>query len=344
MSKEQEKDMLDDLIDDNEVKEKSNDNQMLNLSKAGSHKKNVGSSGKRGKKSAVMDEEEQQKKILSILLKFVLPMIVISTITLVVGFIFGKIFYEEPDTTPQNTTLESRTTVEELTENYQGDQVDALRKQIEQLGSQTEVSSAFSEGKELLAFKRMNEDTKNVIEPFIDKLLTTPRYADDRELELKRKDLMEYTTEKGANALYPLLTGMSPAKDLEFDGERSASTFSTLLGVDKNDNQVYFTMTPYRANDEVVNATYIIKVDKEESLITYATYTGILGSDSTGNITYEALKDALDGNSVTTEAKENKKDNEQDSDKDNNKDENKDDNKDENKDENKDDNKDENKE
>src|SRR5699024_10300844 len=130
MSKEQEKDMLDDLIDDNEVKEKSNDNQMLNLSKAGSHKKNVGSGGKRGKKSAVMDEEEQQKKILLILLKFVLPMIVISTITLVVGFIFGKIFYEEPDTTPQNTTLESRTTVEELTENYQGDQVDALRKQI----------------------------------------------------------------------------------------------------------------------------------------------------------------------------------------------------------------------
>lgn len=259
-----------------------------------------GKKGKKRKRYNADSAEENKNKIMGILLKHVLPIMGTFIIAVILTLVIASMFTGGSDEeVPSVTSIESKTNISDILYGYQSDQISAIRSQFNTLN--TALTNTDDETQKIISsiHQQIQTDAKDTLDPFMSRLLTLSQFAEDRELELMRNDLMKHTTDAGANALYPLLSGRTPAKDMEADGKKSGSTMASLIGSDENNNHIYVVMTPYTANDKTVQAVYVVKINSGENKIDHITYSGILDTSKTNNTLYQSIDDALNGEAFT---------------------------------------------
>lgn len=246
---------------------------------------------------AIAEEDElNDKGRLSkrqLLLYMILPAFGAALVTGVLAFIIGMSLgasnAPEPEYDMSNVRepaqITHRQSLEEAIRDVRESQLTALHKQFEAVSS-TETVTLEND-----RIARANVAVANYIDPFLDRLLAMDRYADAGRMDAVRSDLTEYVSDSmGADALYNIVTGQTPARDMEENGFKSGTTFTTLVGMDAESREVYLTFTPFTTDTRTVNVIYLFRF-QGGGYIGHAEYIGYM--DTSGHVDVQGLFESI---------------------------------------------------
>lgn len=204
-----------------------------------------------------------------------MPLIGFIVGIIVAIFLFGG--SSSPDENEEVYEVDNSISIEDQIDNVRSSQIDAIRQQFSSLREQ----GADTDEEDKIV--QSNESMSKSIDPFLKEVMNTPFNPSEKELKARANKLQDIAKgdEDESNfdkvAIDYLLKGNSAAKELNEPGVKSGSTFSSVIGSDKKNNNVYLTITPFTTKDKTVNAVYLIKADSNGQFVT-GTYIGYIQS------------------------------------------------------------------
>lgn len=307
MAKEQNKEHefkdLDDVMESdsnsNEDKEENNkkeenDKKSSKKQKQEKKRKNLNADYENATKST-RDKNKEKFSIWKMFKKHIMKPLIGFVVGMIVAiFLFGGSSSE--DESEQVYEVDDSVSIEDKIDNVRSSQIDAIRKQFSALRE----DGADRNEEDKLA--EINANAAKNLDPFLKEVMNLPFNPSEKELTSRTNKLKELS--KGQDdeenfdksAIDNLLKGNSASKELNQPGVKSGVTFASVMGVDKKNNNVYLTMTPFTTDDKTVNVLYLIKADSDGKFVT-GTYIGYVQSSDKNRVkdTFSYLSNALKG-------------------------------------------------
>lgn len=182
--------------------------------------------------------------------------------------------------------VEGAYSILDKTESLKDDQNTALRKQISALQEDKHISS-----EELSVVTTLNTDAVKTLDPFFDAVIGIDPQASEAELATHQRNLAKHMTDSASTStLYKLLSGSSPARELNTKVRKSGTVIVTWLGVSDAERRTYRVSVPLVSEDTVSKAEYVVSLI--DGRIDGVDYLGLL--DDMDRPLEAAYKDQLD--------------------------------------------------
>lgn len=182
--------------------------------------------------------------------------------------------------------VEGAYSILDKTETLKDDQNTALRKQISALQEDQRISS-----EELAVVTTLNTDAVKTLDPFFDAVIGIDPQASEAELATHQRNLSKHMTNSASTStLYQLLSGSSPARELNTKVRKSGTVIVTWLGVSDSERRTYRVSVPLVSEDTGAKAEYVVSL--VDGRIDGIDYLGLL--DDTDRPLETAYKEQLD--------------------------------------------------
>lgn len=176
------------------------------------------------------------------------------------------------DTTPQQVdNVEGAYSILDDVESLKDDQISALRKQLSTINDNDSRVSQ----EELAAITTMNQDVAKNLNPFFDAVIGIDPQASESELATHQRNLADHMTDYASTStLYNLLSGASPAREVNHKVNKSGGVIPTWVSTSGKDRRTYLVVVPVVMEEGTAKAEYLVSLN--DTKIDGIDYLGLL--------------------------------------------------------------------
>lgn len=170
-------------------------------------------------------------------------------------------------------SVEGARAILDKAESIKDNQIVSLRKQMSTMKVQGESGLTVEEMK---ALTTISDDAVKVLDPFFTELSGIRRDANTAEMSSIQGSMKDYMTPSASTSvLYNVISGNSPARQLNTNITKSGIIKASWIGSNTDDERVYVVYVPFVAESGNYEAVYTTSLDKNGK-ISNVEYNGLL--------------------------------------------------------------------